>query len=177
MSLYLVGGIAGSGKSTLVHEFRSRQIEAHDVDYDGFAQMVHVPSGMIVERPPSPELRDEKWAADHQWQIVGRKVLDLAKDAKKNDVFLCGAAMGTDAYHHCFKKLFWLTIDNETLEYRIKTRTTNDFGKTPYELNEILAWNNEVDAYTKSRNMRAIDATKPTTLIADEILSVVQRTK
>jgi thymidylate kinase len=63
-----------------------------------------------------------------------------------------------------------LVIDEETLRHRIATRTNNNFGQVPHELESILEWQRSATDNYRKFGMTMIDATRPVQNVVDEIL-------
>ena len=79
--------------------------------------------------------------------------------------------MNSHEFSPHFEKTFILSIDDETLKYRLLHRTNNDFGKHPDELAMQLEWNRKVSKHAEEKGYILIDATKPIEKVVDEILS------
>jgi ABC-type molybdenum transport system ATPase subunit/photorepair protein PhrA len=90
----------------------------------------------------------------------------FARRAKNKDIFLCGVASNEDELRNLFKQIFELVIDNETLKHRLLTRTSNDWGKHPHELQRTL---NAEELYRKHKPT-LVDATQPIELVAANII-------
>ncbi len=70
-----------------------------------------------------------------------------------------------------FKKIFALTLDNKTLEHRLKTRVGSDrWGKLPHELEESLDWNRTAKEDYEKLGATTVDATRLVGKVVDEIL-------
>ena len=85
-------------------------------------------------------------------------------------IFLCGSLGNEAELHDLFKAVFALYVDDKTLIHRLATRTTNDWGKQPHELEQTLKHHHKV--YDKHRKLGdfIIDAAQPTERVVDEIL-------
>ncbi len=70
-----------------------------------------------------------------------------------------------------FLKVLALVIDDKTLKQRITTRTNNNFGKVPHELESILEWQSLAEENYQKFGVTTVDATKPIQAVVDEILS------
>src|SRR4051794_28688430 len=110
----LVTGMSGTGKSALVRELRRRGYRAYDADDDGF-------SG------PSAAGR---WG----WRTAAVAEL-LAADGDL--LFFAGCAEEQAALPFDVRVL--LTAPRATLIERLRTRTTNGYGREGAELAQVLA--------------------------------------
>ena len=74
-----------------------------------------------------------------------------------------------------FDHMVCLVADNETLRYRLGTRTTNAFGKHPEELAAAHGWNEDVESTYRRLGETMIDATQPPSEVADAIVAVAAK--
>jgi hypothetical protein len=84
-------------------------------------------------------------------------------------LFFAVAAENRDDFLPYFSKVFNLKIDDETMMRRLADRTNNDFGKTPEEVQLMLALNRKGE---KPAGAIDIDANKPLKEVVDEILGL-----
>jgi hypothetical protein len=98
---------------------------------------------------------------------------DLKERSNKKDIFLCGTAANEDEVWDLFDKVFALTVDESTLKHRIETRTDNDFGKVPHELEDILAWQKTAESDYERLGAKIISTTQPIETVVDEILNSI----
>ena len=95
--------------------------------------------------PAAPEFKPPDWLEGHEWRVVASKVDALAKRADRRTVFLCGSTANDDEVWHLLSRVICLAIDGQTLRRRLASRTTNDFGKSPDELQAIVSWHEVAD--------------------------------
>lgn len=174
MSLYYITGATGTGKSTIRKVLQSKGYIAHDVDEDGFAAFYNKTTGKVEDRPTDHALRTKEWYANHEWRLSLKAVEILARDARSQDIFLCGIASNNEAVRSLFDRVFCLTLDTDALVNRILTRTNNDFGKAPDELKSILSWHKSFEARNEANGSIMIDASQPVDTITDFILNTVE---
>jgi adenylate kinase family enzyme len=174
MSLFFITGIAGSGKSTVQKELKSRGYEAYDTDDDGFAKWHNNETGYIHPKSSvKNEDRTKEFLKIHSWKVPRQEVEDLASRAKGKTIFLCGVAANEDEIRDLFKAVFELTIDDETLIHRLTTRTNNDWGKQPHELQQTLESQHNIDELYRKHNPILIDATQPIEVVVDNIIAKI----
>ncbi|HSX15536.1 MAG TPA: AAA family ATPase [Candidatus Saccharimonadales bacterium] len=173
MALYYVFGISGSGKSTVLAELRKRGFEAYDVDEAGPATakwhndttgFVHPKSSVKVAN------RTPEFLAQHSWKVPRTEVAELAKAAHGKVVFLGGAINNMPDLEDIFDAVFALAIDDETLKHRLATRTSNDWGKLPHELEHTLVNNQWLAKRYPDSGYLVIDASQPIDAVINEIL-------
>jgi hypothetical protein len=90
-------------------------------------------------------------------------------------MFLRGSLGNEEELRDLFTKIYALYIDDETLTFRLATRTTNDWGKQPHELEQTLA--HHQNAYKKYRQYgdEIIDATEPLNKVVEATLAGLER--
>ncbi len=74
-----------------------------------------------------------------------------------------------------FDHMVCLVVDNETLQNRLETRTTNAFGRHPQELAAALGWNEDVESTYRCLGATIIDAKQPPAAVTDAILAAAAR--
>ena len=175
MPLIYVTGISGSGKSAVLEELRSRGYEAYGVDEDHFGQWLNRRSGEEEIFPHMHGERDvHRWYREHEWALDTEKIAQLSERSDRDNslVFLCGVAAGDGKTWKSFSRVCALVVDEETIRKRIGART-DDFGKAPEELTQILEWNAGYEARYRQFGATIIDATEPLTVVVDRIVSAL----
>jgi 2-phosphoglycerate kinase len=163
--IYLIGGLSGTGKSTIYHELIRRGYNAVEAD-DELAYFAHPETRQPVDE------KTELWLWDED------KFLEAIKRGSDNEpIFVCGGATNEKDFERHFDKIFTLYINDEVLKHRIATRTNNDYGREPKELEKLLEWNKGAIDYAKKRGATLIDATRPLNEVVDEILRYVKEDK
>jgi thymidylate kinase len=76
-------------------------------------------------------------------------------------------------FYDRFAAVVLLTVPVEVLRARLATRDTNDFGKSPDELDRILRDAAEVEPLLRASSTCELDATAPVTDLADRIESLL----
>jgi len=172
MSLFLISGTAGTGKSQVCRVLKERGYEAYDTDDDGLARWQHNKTGFIHPKSSvKPEQRTAEFLAEHSWNVPREHVEELARKAAGRAIFLCGSLANEGQLHDLFAQVFALHVDDETLKHRLATRTTNDWGKQPQELEMTLAHHGRIYAQHEQRGDAIIDATRPLKEVVDDIIS------
>jgi broad-specificity NMP kinase len=175
MSLFLVTGTSGTGKSDVCRVLKERGYEAYDTDDDGLARWQHNETGYIHPKSSvKAEQRTAAFIAEHSWNVPRDYLEDLLRSSGNRPVFICGSPGNEDKIRGLFKVVFVLCVDDGTLMHRLATRTSNDWGKQPHELEQTLQHHHEI--YDKHRKLGdiVIDATRP---VGDVVDSIVQGTE
>ena len=176
MPLHYITGISGSGKSTTLSELARRGYETYDVDEAGPATakwhndttgFVH-PKSSVKKEDRTPE-----FLASHSWKVPRAEVAELANQASAKTIFLGGAIANESELHDLFDSVFALTIDDDTLTRRLASRTNNDWGKNPHELEQTLAANHELGERYRKLGYVVINSDQATEAVITEILSHV----
>lgn len=174
MALYLITGTAGTGKSQVCLVLKTKGFEAYDTDDDGLARWQHNETRYIHPKSSvKPHMRTAEFLAEHSWNVPREYVEELAQNAKNKPVFICGSLTNEDELRDLFEKIFALYVDDDTLKYRLTTRTTNDWGKQPHELKQSLAHHHKIYKKHEQKGDVVIDATKPLDIIVEEITKTI----
>ncbi len=170
MPLIYVTGISGAGKSAVCNELNRRGHEAHDTDQDENAVWVNRTTGEVTAVADAADRSRPGWLRDQEWRVVPSKVQALVGRADDRLVFLCGSTANEDEVWHLFSRVIYLAIDEQTLRDRLASRTSNDFGKAPEELEAILAWHKVGEADYRRWGAAVVDATLPLHDVVDQVL-------
>jgi len=166
----LVAGISGAGKSAVCVELQRRGHEAHDLDLDGNAVWVDRETGEVSPADASQSAESLDWFERHDWCLVPEKVRGIAERAGRRTVFLYGMTKNEYEVSHLFSRVIYLSIDAQTIEHRVRSRTMNDFGKADHELAAILDWREVAEREHQQAGAVIIDATQSLTQVVDEVL-------
>ncbi len=145
----LLTGVSGTGKSSLVKELRRRDYVAYDADDDGFTQ-------------PRP---DGSWG----WRLsLVRSLFD-----QQDDWLLFFAGCSDEQTQLEFDLKVLLTAPVEVILERLRTRTTNSFGKAQAERDRVLADMDWVLPLLRTSADIIVDTTKPVSEVADAVVDAV----
>lgn len=176
MPLYYITGIAGSGKSTVLSELRDRGYEAYDVDERGpvTAKWHNDVTGFVHPKSSvKKEDRTPEFLAAHSWKVPRQEVIELAQQAETKTIFLGGSIANEADLKDLLNTVFALVIDDDSLKHRLTTRTNNDWGQNPHELELTLQTNHGLLATYRQLNHILINANQPVDKIVAEILNHV----
>ena len=169
MSLFLVTGLPGSGKSTTYTELKARGYDAYDGDYDHIAKWYNTKTGQPVEKEGHYRERTPEFLATHSRDISRQAVEDLAAKAKHKTIFLCGDPENEDKLVDLFAKVFALVLNEDIRQRRLATRTNSQWGKLPHEIAYDLAIKPKAFSRYKRFGYDVINAEQPTNLIVEYI--------
>lgn len=171
--LVYVTGVSGSGKSAVCAELLARGFAAKDAD-NGISGWFRREDGVEVPTPPGDDYRTPDWYQLHEWRYSVKRATQLAAQVEGELGFLCGCGGGENEIWHLFDLAFFLIVDEATLRDRLATRTNNSFGKTAYELENILAWHTAAEGDYRRYGADLLDAGRPVGAVVDQMLSVCE---
>jgi dephospho-CoA kinase len=142
----LVTGMSGTGKSSALAELGRRGLRTVDTDEDG-------------------------WTVDDagEWWEEERIARLLAEDGPT--LYVSGTVSNQGRFYDRFDAVVLLSAPADVLLYRIATRTTKEYGKSPAERELILTHLREVEPLLRATCTHEIDASQP---LADVVERVVE---
>ncbi|GAB4000872.1 AAA family ATPase [Glycomyces albus] len=159
MKRVLLTGVSGVGKSTIVSAMRARGYKAVDTDYEGYCA-----PGPDVEPPYRTAEPDWVW---HEGRM--RRLLDT-EDAPV--LFVSGCVPNQGRFYDDFDLVVLLSASPEVVRDRLLTRSGNDYGKTPEELEKALRDQAEFEPLLRSGADLEIDMGRP---LDDVVRALVDR--
>ena len=139
--------MSGTGKSALVAELRARGLEAYDADDDGFSEP----------------------RADGRWGWRTERVADLL--ATGRPLFFAGCSEEQAGLPFHYRVL--LTAPPEVLAQRLRTRTSNAYGREPGELAQVLADREAIEPLLRRSADLVLTSTAPPAVLADRLLEAL----
>ena len=150
----LITGMSGTGKSTLVQELRRRGCAAHDADDDGFSEP----------------------RAGGRWGWRADAVVSLLAQAQDGDVlFIAGCS--EEQAEMPFDLRVVLTAPEDEIVRRLRTRTSNPYGRTPAQRRQVLADLATVEPLLRGSADLVLSTTAPVADVADRLLAHVSRNR
>jgi dephospho-CoA kinase len=141
----LLTGMSGTGKSALVRELRQRGYAAYDAD-DGFSEP----------------------RADGRWGWRADLVAELLASAPDRLLFFAGYSEEQIELPFDFRVL--LTVPRSVLIERLRTRTSNSYGRDADQLAQIVADLAEVEPLLRRSADLVLTSTAPQGELADVLL-------
>jgi hypothetical protein len=146
----LLTGMSGTGKSMLVQELRRRGYAAYDADDDGFSEpRVHGRWG---------------WRAD--------VVASLLAQIPDGDL-LFFAGCSEEQIEMPFDYRVVLTVPEDEIVVRLRTRTSNAYGRTPADRRQVLADLAHIEPLLRRSADLVLSTTAPVAEVADRLLAHV----
>jgi AAA domain len=142
----LLTGMSGTGKSALVQELRRRGYAAYDADDDGFSE----------------PRENGRWG----WRLGA--VSELLATADDRLLFFAGCS--EEQIELTFDYRVLLTAPTIVLIGRLRTRTSNSYGRDPQERTQVLADLADVEPLLRRSADLVLTTTAPVGEIADLLL-------
>jgi hypothetical protein len=169
MSVVIVTGMSGAGKSTIAVELARRGLTAIDSDCDPSLCRYVDFSGAVVAEPDAPDLA---WLARHSWDWDPARLDELILAAAPVTLYVCGGADNQLELADRFTHFILLEIDEQTMLARIDDPDRdNDWGRVgetrEYLRRRLPGYQEELRAFGAIQ----VDATQPIDRVADAILT------
>jgi len=119
MTIIYITGLSGVGTTSALDELNRRGYRTIDTDYGGYVRNVALEDGI------AHYLNEEKME-------------DLLKSVGEEHLFISGCCDNQGQFYKDFDVVVLLKADLSTMFERIENRTTNQYGKTPEQRQEIL---------------------------------------
>lgn len=149
MTVVLITGMSGVGKSTALAELARRGYETVDTD-DG--DWIRVVGG------------EPFW--DEQ------RIGALLSAPNIGPVFLLGTVANQGRWYPQFHAIVLLSAPRDVIFERLRTRTTNDFGKTAAERQQIARDIRDVEPLLRVGATHELDTTRPLVETVDRLIEI-----
>jgi shikimate kinase len=162
----LLTGMSGTGKSTIIRELAARGYRTVDADCDEFSQWVEVADGGDASVSPVEGNRDWMWRED--------RMQDLLSAEDTNLLFVSGCAENMSKFFPQFDLVILLSAPASVIVERLRTRTTNQYGKQPEEVARVLSLIESVEPLLRRAAGYEIDTSAPLEEVVATLLQLVQ---
>jgi dephospho-CoA kinase len=142
----LITGMSGVGKSSLLQELARRGYRTVDTDYGDYHETVD---------------GERLWRED-------RIVALLAEDGP---LFVQGTTRNQVVFYPLFDHIVLLSAPSEVLVERLRTRTTNPYGKDPAQIAETLDYLETVEPLLREAATLEVVTTVPVGQVADIVVA------
>jgi dephospho-CoA kinase len=145
----LVTGMSGTGKSAALVELGRRGYRVVETDEPGWK-----------------EWRD----GEEVWRE--REISELLAVQDERTLYVSGCVANQGRFYDRFDAVVLLSAPAPVLLDRIEKRTSNDFGKHPAELEQILRDLAETEPLLRKTASHELDASRPLEEVVDELIRI-----
>jgi adenylate kinase family enzyme len=157
MAAVLVTGMSGAGKSTVLAELARRGHAVVETDQGDWCAEEPVPGSGRVER---------RWRED--------RVAALLAGHRGGHLFVCGTVPNQGRLYPRFDAVVLLTAPRDVLLERIRTRRTNDYGKSEAERALVVEDLETVEPLLRRGATAELDTRRPVAEVADELEAIAR---
>jgi broad-specificity NMP kinase len=151
MRKILVTGMSGTGKSTALAELRRRGLDVVDTDEPGWTKWCDEDDGYV-------------WREDRIAKLLARP--------REATLYVSGTVSNQGRFYRQFDAVVLLSAPVDVLLRRIKSRTSNAYGKAAEERDLILGHLAEVEPLLRATCTHEIDATQPVEDVVAELVVI-----
>jgi shikimate kinase len=142
----LITGMSGVGKSSLLQELARRGYRTVDTDYGDFHETVD---------------GERLWREDRIAALL----------AEGGPLFVQGTTRNQVVFYPLFDHIVLLSAPSEVLVERLRTRTTNPYGKDPAQIAETLDYLETVEPLLREAATLEVVTTVPVGQVADIVVA------
>lgn len=165
MRRILVTGMSGTGKSTVIAELAARGYNAVDADADEYSHWVEAGGSPDPYGPTVEPGRDWVWREDRIQALLATEDSDV--------LFVGGCAENMRVFLPQFDLVILLSAPPAVLVERLRTRTTNTYGRRAEEVAQVLTLVQTVEPLLRRVATHEID----TSASLDEVVAALLRVK
>jgi shikimate kinase len=162
----LLTGMSGAGKSTIIDALAARGYKAVDLDPDEYSEWVDVGEDADTLGPPVEVGRDWVWREDRVQALLATEDAPL--------VFLGGCAANMGKFLPQFDHVVLLSAPADVLVERLRTRTTNPYGKRPGEAARVVGLVATVEPLLRRVAGREIDTRAPLEEVVEALIRLAE---
>lgn len=165
MKRILLTGMSGTGKSKVIGELAARGYKAVDADCDEFSEWVEFIGDTGTDLSPVEVDRDWVWRED--------RIQDLLSTEDTDVLFLSGCAENIPKFFPQLDLIVLLSAPASVIVERLRTRTTNQYGKRPDEVARVLGLVESVEPLLRRAAGYEIDTSVPLEEVVATLLRLV----
>jgi shikimate kinase len=166
MKRILLTGMSGTGKTTVIGELAARGYKAVDADGDEFSQWEQVTGEADAEITAVDGNRDWMWREDRMQELLSTEDTDV--------LFVSGCAENMPTFFPQFNLIVLLSAPASVIVERLRTRTSNQYGKRPDEVARVLSLVESVEPRLRRAAGYEIDTSAPLEEVVGTLLQRVQ---
>jgi dephospho-CoA kinase len=158
VTVVLITGMSGTGKSAALAELARRGHRVVDTDYGGWTEEVPATGGRAFE----PLWREDRIDA-------------LLAEHADGTLFVSGTVANQGTFYPRFDAVVLLSAPADVILDRVARRTTNDYGKTRLERAMILEDLATVEPLLRQSCTNELDASRPLADIVADLIAIASR--
>jgi len=162
----LITGMSGTGKSTVISELAARRYKAVDADSDEFSEWVEISGDTGTLGSPAWGARDWMWREDRVQGLLSTEDTDV--------LFVSGCAANMRKFLPQFDHVVLLSAPTKVLVERLRTRTTNSYGKHPDEVARVLSLIEQVEPLLRRAAGHEINTAAPLDEVVAALVKLAQ---
>lgn len=166
MKRILLTGMSGTGKSTIISALASRGYKAVDADCDEYSEWVEFTVESDDFGPPVEVGRDWVWREDC--------IQDLLSTEDSDVLFLSGCAENMRKFLPQFDDVVLLSAPSDVIVERLRTRTTNTYGRQPNEIARVLSLVETLEPRLRRAADHEFDTSSCINDVVEAVLQLVQ---
>jgi hypothetical protein len=143
--------MSGTGKSAALAELERRGFAVVDTDEPGWTEWSDQEAGLV-------------WREDRIAELLGRE--------RDVPLFVSGTVPNQGRFYGDFDAIVLLSAPADVLLGRIEGRTTNDYGKTADERDQILRHLAEVEPLLRATCTHEVDAAQPLEAVVAQLVAI-----
>ena len=151
MARVLVTGMSGTGKSTALDELGRRGYRVVDTDSPAWSEWI-------------PAADEWLWRED--------RMAELLASAEDDVLYVSGCVSNQGKFYDRFDAVVLLSAPLDVILERVAYRTTNDYGKTPGELDLIRFHLETVEPLLRATSTHELDASKPLDDVVEALVAI-----
>lgn len=159
----LITGMSGTGKSSVTAELARRGYRAVDLDGSEYFELVPAPEGAVTGV-----------GGGMDWVWNAEKVATLLDSAGSEPLFVSGCSPNQGQFASCLDRILLLTAPVAVIRARLATRTNNEFGKDPGELERTMQIIAEIEPLLRRSADVVIDTAAPLDEVVARVLDAAR---
>src|SRR5215204_5581975 len=145
--------MSGTGKSTALDELGRRGFRVVDTDGPGWSEWM-------------PATNERLWRED--------RLAELLASEEEDVLYVSGCMSNQGKFYDWFAAVVLLSAPLELILERVANRTTNDYGKSPGELDLIRFHLETVEPLLRATCTHELDASRPLDDVVDALVAIGQ---
>lgn len=158
VTVVLVTGMSGTGKSTVLERLGRRGYRVVDTDVGGWIEHVPMPEGT---------------GSEPQWRVDRIDALVAEHELSGEPLFIAGTVSNQGRFYSRFTEVVLFSAPLEVMLNRIARRSTTPFGKAAAERDRIVADTTAIEPLLRASATLEIDTRRPLAETVDRLVALV----